>query len=88
MLNLFKENGFGDAHISQIVRIHPLVLLFDHKKTLLPKIELLCSIGVLSFNSSYPFQWAIEKPPLAPRVAASHLRPPLQFIIIFLKKLS
>jgi hypothetical protein len=53
MLNLLKENGFSDAQISQIVKIHQLVLLSDPKKTLLPKIELLCSVGVSSSDFSY-----------------------------------
>jgi mTERF domain-containing protein len=60
VLNLFKENGFSNAQISKIVRMHPLILLSHPEKTLLPKIELLRSIGVSSSDlitiiSSYPF---------------------------------
>jgi mTERF domain-containing protein len=60
VLNLLKENGFSNAQISQIVRIHTPVLLSDPEKTLLPKIEFLLSIGVSSSDllilaSSNPF---------------------------------
>jgi mTERF domain-containing protein len=60
VLNLFKENGFSNDQISRIVRKHPPVLLTDPEKTLLPKIELLRSIGVSSSElitiiSSNPF---------------------------------
>jgi mTERF domain-containing protein len=48
VLNLLKENGFTNAQISQVVRIHPLVLLSYPEKTLLPKIEFFRSIGVSS----------------------------------------
>jgi mTERF domain-containing protein len=48
VLNLLKENGFSNAQISKIVRKHPLILLSHPEKTLLPKIELLRSIGVSS----------------------------------------
>jgi mTERF domain-containing protein len=60
VLNLLKENGFTNAQISQLVRIHPLVLLSYPEKTLLPKIEFFRSIGVSSSDltailSSNPF---------------------------------
>jgi mTERF domain-containing protein len=60
VLNLLKENGFSNAQISKIVRMHPLILLSHPEKTLLPKIELLRSIGVSSSDlitilSSNPF---------------------------------
>jgi mTERF domain-containing protein len=48
VLNLFKENGFSNAQISKIVRMHPRILLSHPEKILLPKIELLRSIGVSS----------------------------------------
>ncbi|XP_059444788.1 transcription termination factor MTERF2, chloroplastic-like [Corylus avellana] len=48
VLNFFKENGFSNAQISRIVRMLPLILLSHPEKTLLPKIELLRSIGVSS----------------------------------------
>jgi mTERF domain-containing protein len=48
VLNFFKENGFSNAQISRIVGMLPLVLLSHPEKTLLPKIELLRSIGVSS----------------------------------------
>jgi mTERF domain-containing protein len=48
VLNLLKENGFSNAQISTIVRMHPPILLSHPEKTLLPKIELLRSIGVSS----------------------------------------
>jgi mTERF domain-containing protein len=60
VLNLFKENGFSNAQISKIVRMHPRILLSHPEKILLPKIELLRSIGVsspdlITIISSYPF---------------------------------
>ncbi|XP_062173672.1 transcription termination factor MTERF2, chloroplastic-like [Alnus glutinosa] len=60
VLNFLKENGFSNAQISQIVRMHPQVLLAHPEKTLLPKIELMRSIGVSSSDlipilSSKPF---------------------------------
>jgi mTERF domain-containing protein len=60
VLNFLKENGFGNAQISQIVRSYTPVLLSHTEKTLLPKIELLLSIGVsssdvLTLVSSNPF---------------------------------
>jgi mTERF domain-containing protein len=60
VLNLLKENGFSNAQISKIVRMHPLILSSHPEKTLLPKIELLRSIGVSSSDlitilSSNPF---------------------------------
>jgi mTERF domain-containing protein len=60
VLNFLKENGFSNAQISKIVRMHPLILLSHPEKTLLPKIELLRSIGVSSSDlitilSSNPF---------------------------------
>jgi mTERF domain-containing protein len=65
VLNLFKENGFSNAQISKIVRKHPLILLSHPEKILLPKIELLRSIGVSSSDlitiiSSYPFLFRIN----------------------------
>jgi mTERF domain-containing protein len=60
VLNLFKENGFSNAQISKIVRKHPRILLSHPEKILLPKIELLRSIGfsipdLITSISSYPF---------------------------------
>ncbi|XP_062174820.1 transcription termination factor MTERF9, chloroplastic-like [Alnus glutinosa] len=60
VLNFLKENGFGNTQISKIVRMHPQVLLAHPEKTLLPKIELMRSIGVSSSDlitilSSNPF---------------------------------
>jgi mTERF domain-containing protein len=48
VLNLLRENGFTPIHISKIIRVHPHLLLYDPKKTLLPKIEFFRSLGVLS----------------------------------------
>ncbi|XP_059439091.1 transcription termination factor MTERF15, mitochondrial-like [Corylus avellana] len=48
VLNLLKENGFTNTQISKLVRIHPLLLLSDPEKTLLPKIEFFRSVGVSS----------------------------------------
>ncbi|GLT53764.1 hypothetical protein SLA2020_270140 [Shorea laevis] len=48
VLNLLKQNGFTPTQISKLVRIHPLLLLSDPEKTLLPKIEFFISVGVSS----------------------------------------
>jgi mTERF domain-containing protein len=60
VLNLLKKNGFTNTQISKLVRIHPLLLLSDPEKILLPKIEFFRSMGVSSFDlpgilSSNPF---------------------------------
>jgi mTERF domain-containing protein len=60
VLNLLKENGFTNTQISKLVRTHPLLLLYDPEKTLLPKIEFFLSLGVSSSDlpgilSSTPF---------------------------------
>ncbi|XP_062145254.1 transcription termination factor MTERF15, mitochondrial-like [Alnus glutinosa] len=60
VLNLLKEHGFTNTQISKLVRVHPLLLLSDPEKTLLPKIEFFRSLGVSSSDlpgilSSTPF---------------------------------
>ncbi|KAL4603207.1 hypothetical protein ACB092_10G108800 [Castanea dentata] len=46
VLNLLKQNGFNDTHITKLIRQFPQFLLFDPKNTLLPKIEFFRSIGI------------------------------------------
>ncbi|XP_004292615.1 PREDICTED: uncharacterized protein LOC101296837 [Fragaria vesca subsp. vesca] len=45
-LALLKLYEFSDAQISEVVRRFPLVLVANAKKTILPKLEFLCSIGI------------------------------------------
>ncbi|KAL9677016.1 hypothetical protein QQ045_005242 [Rhodiola kirilowii] len=40
-----KNHGFGDTQISNLVQKEPSVLLADPEKTLIPKIQLLASLG-------------------------------------------
>jgi mTERF domain-containing protein len=77
VLNLLKENGFSNAQISQIVRIHPPVLLSHPEKTLLPKIELLRSIGV---SSSDLLTIVSSNPVLLKRNLKKHLIPCYDFL--------
>ncbi|KAJ9128969.1 hypothetical protein P3X46_034278 [Hevea brasiliensis] len=46
VLRLLREHGFTNFHISKIVKIRPNVLLLHPERTILPKLEFLCSIGV------------------------------------------
>ncbi|KAJ9128965.1 hypothetical protein P3X46_034274 [Hevea brasiliensis] len=46
VLRLLREHGFTNSHISKIVKIRPNVLLRHPERTILPKLEFLCSIGV------------------------------------------
>uniref|UniRef100_A0A2P2NGX0 Mitochondrial transcription termination factor family protein n=1 Tax=Rhizophora mucronata TaxID=61149 RepID=A0A2P2NGX0_RHIMU len=46
-LNLLKKYGFNNAQISKIVRSHPLLLVSDAEKTVLPKLEFLRSTGLM-----------------------------------------
>ncbi|GLT28533.1 hypothetical protein SLA2020_034570 [Shorea laevis] len=50
VLNLLRNHGFTDAHISRIVRVQPLVLWLDAERTLLPKLEFFHSIGISGAN--------------------------------------
>ncbi|KAL6210472.1 hypothetical protein ACLB2K_015704 [Fragaria x ananassa] len=45
-LALLKLYEFSDAQISEVVRRRPLILVADAKKTILPKLEFLCSVGI------------------------------------------
>ncbi|XP_057997968.1 transcription termination factor MTERF5, chloroplastic-like [Hevea brasiliensis] len=46
VLRLLREHGFTNSHISKIVKMRPRVLLLNPERTILPKLEFLCSIGV------------------------------------------
>ncbi|KAJ9128967.1 hypothetical protein P3X46_034276 [Hevea brasiliensis] len=46
VLELLREHGFTNSHISKIVKMRPRVLLLNPERTILPKLEFLCSIGV------------------------------------------
>ncbi|KAF2300284.1 hypothetical protein GH714_011413 [Hevea brasiliensis] len=46
VLRLLREHGFTNSHISKIVKFRPNVLLLHPERTILPKLEFLCSIGV------------------------------------------
>lgn len=46
VLSLLRDNGFTDTHISKVVKKLPRVLLSDAKRTLLPKLEFFCSVGL------------------------------------------
>ncbi|KAJ9189028.1 hypothetical protein P3X46_000370 [Hevea brasiliensis] len=45
VLRLLREHGFTNSHISKIAMIRPNVLLLHPERTILPKLEFLCSIG-------------------------------------------
>ncbi|XP_038681591.1 uncharacterized protein LOC119982340 [Tripterygium wilfordii] len=46
VLQLLRNNGLTDTHISKLVRSFPNVLLADTEKRILPKLEFLRSVGV------------------------------------------
>jgi mTERF domain-containing protein len=46
VIQLFRNYGFSDSQLSTLVKKHPLVLLSNPEKTLLPKLNFLQSIGV------------------------------------------
>ncbi|XP_004305722.1 PREDICTED: uncharacterized protein LOC101299983 [Fragaria vesca subsp. vesca] len=46
VVKLFKDYGFGDTHISEIVKKHPELLVVNAEKTLLPKLEFFDSVGI------------------------------------------
>ncbi|GLT42504.1 hypothetical protein SLA2020_165000 [Shorea laevis] len=50
VLSFLRNHGFTNAHISRVVRSFPRVLLFDAKKTVLPKFEFFHSIGISGAN--------------------------------------
>ncbi|XP_050382690.1 transcription termination factor MTERF5, chloroplastic-like [Argentina anserina] len=41
-----KDYGFSDTDVSQMVKKHPALLLVSAERTLVPKLEFLCSIGI------------------------------------------
>lgn len=46
VVQLLTNHGFSDSQLRSYIKKHPLVLLSDAQKTLLPKIQFLQSIGV------------------------------------------
>ncbi|VVA14124.1 PREDICTED: mRNAion termination factor [Prunus dulcis] len=46
VLALLRNHEFSNADISKLVKRHPLVLMADAEKTLLPKLEFFCSTGI------------------------------------------
>ncbi|KAL6145122.1 hypothetical protein ACLB2K_055810 [Fragaria x ananassa] len=46
VVKLFKDHGFGDTHISEIVKKLPELLVVNAGKTLLPKLEFFGSVGI------------------------------------------
>ncbi|XP_004305723.1 PREDICTED: uncharacterized protein LOC101300272 [Fragaria vesca subsp. vesca] len=46
VVKLFKDYGFGDTHISEIVKRLPELLIVNAEKTLLPKLEFFDSVGI------------------------------------------
>ena len=64
VLAFFENHGFTQTQISGITRRHPVLLLFDPKKTLLPKLEFLKSKG---FSSTYVARIVSTTPDLLKR---------------------
>ncbi|WJX37889.1 hypothetical protein P8452_25609 [Trifolium repens] len=46
VIQLFRNYGFSDSQLSTLVKRHPIVILSNPEKTLLPKLKFLQSIGV------------------------------------------
>ncbi|PRQ26297.1 putative transcription regulator mTERF family [Rosa chinensis] len=46
VLALLRRYEFSNTQISTLVRKHPHILVADAKKTLVPKLEFFCSIGI------------------------------------------
>ncbi|PRQ51425.1 putative transcription regulator mTERF family [Rosa chinensis] len=46
VIKLFKDYGLSDAHISDIVKKCPVLLVSNAEKTLWPKLQFFTSIGL------------------------------------------
>ncbi|VVA24021.1 PREDICTED: mRNAion termination factor [Prunus dulcis] len=46
VLNVLRNHGFSDDHISQLVRKRPKLLSANAEKTVVPKLEFLSSVGL------------------------------------------
>ncbi|XP_065635412.1 uncharacterized protein LOC112019254 [Quercus suber] len=72
VLNLLKDNGFNDTHITKLIKQFPRFLLLEPKNTLLPKIEFFRSIGIST--SDLP-RILSTSPDLLKRSLKNHLIP-------------
>ncbi|XP_065616855.1 uncharacterized protein LOC136062102 [Quercus suber] len=78
VLSLLKEHGFTNTQIAKLVRTHPMLLLSDPGKTLLPKIEFFLSkVGV---SSSDLTRILTSSPLLLDRSLENHLIPCYNFL--------
>ena len=78
LLSLLKEHGFTNTQIAKLVRTHPMLLLSDPGKTLLPKIEFFLSkVGV---SSSDLTRILASSPLLLVRSLENHLIPCYNFL--------
>ena len=78
VLSLLKAHGFTNTQIAKLVRTHPMLLLSDPGKTLLPKIEFFLSkVGV---SSSDLTRILTLSPLLLVRSLENHLIPCYNFL--------
>jgi mTERF domain-containing protein len=79
VVNLLKNHGFTNAHISKLVMGKPLLLLSDPEKTLLPKLQFFGSKGLSDTECAHIIS---SCPSILLRSIENHLMP----IYDFLKK--
>ncbi|KAF8401523.1 hypothetical protein HHK36_012463 [Tetracentron sinense] len=77
VLTLFKNHGFTESQISKLIRKRPDLLLYIPEKTLLPKLEFLCSIGVSSLDLAKILS---SEPSILTRSLESHIIPSFNFL--------
>ncbi|KAL6134662.1 hypothetical protein ACLB2K_066890 [Fragaria x ananassa] len=68
VVKLLKHYGLTDTHISNIVKTLPVLLVYNAEKTLCPKLQFFCSVGlssndlarILRFNANI-LTWSLER---------------------------
>ncbi|XP_050366957.1 LOW QUALITY PROTEIN: uncharacterized protein LOC126785340 [Argentina anserina] len=77
VLALLREYEFSDTQILTLVRRHPQVILADAQKTLLPKLEFFCSIGISRLDLA---KTLVYNPLLLSRSLRNHFVPAYTFL--------
>ncbi|KAF8015985.1 hypothetical protein BT93_H1514 [Corymbia citriodora subsp. variegata] len=77
VIGVFKNRGFTPDQISHIVRRFPALLLSDPDKTLLPKINFLCSRGISDLELA---KLVVAVPKILSRSLEKHLVPTFDYI--------
>ncbi|XP_030460802.1 transcription termination factor MTERF6, chloroplastic/mitochondrial-like [Syzygium oleosum] len=77
VIGVFKDRGFAPAQISHILRRFPALLSADPDKTLLPKIDFLCSRGISDLGLA---KLVVAVPKILSRSLEQHLVPTFHYI--------